>query len=61
MLELKVPPDPQARGLNRPKVYSIEELKDLMSKLTLVAGKVKGHSGKDRQEEVDNFVEVSSM
>ena len=56
-----VPPDPQARGLNRPRGYSIDELKDLQSKLTLVAGKAKGHGGKDRQEQVDYFVEVSSM
>ncbi|XP_072042938.1 E3 ubiquitin-protein ligase rnf213-alpha-like [Amphiura filiformis] len=52
-LELRVPPDPhQTRG----RVYHSDELMDLQSKLTLVAGRAKGSM--ERQHEVDFFVEV---
>ena len=54
VVRLTVPP--KERGGSHDKVYTLDELKDLQSKLMLIAGKAE--KGKD---EVDTFVKVSEL
>ena len=54
VVRLTVPPKKRGEDGSCDKIYSLDELKDLQSKLMLIAGKAE--QGKD---EVDTFVKVS--
>ena len=56
VVRLTVPPKERGEDGSHDKIYSLDELKDLQSKLMLIAGKAE--KGKD---EVDTFVKVSKL